>query len=319
MSGEDQGRRRTNLGRGLDALFGEEGDGYGPLDRLRQTRTVPIEHLVPNPHQPRRRFDEEALQNLVDSVREQGVLQPILVRPIAGDDSRYEIIAGERRWRAAQKAQLHDVPVIVRELSDLEALQIAIVENVQRSDLTPLEEAEGYRRLIQEFSYTQDDLAKAVGKSRSHIANTLRLLDLPERVRGLLHEGQLTAGHARALLACPDPDAAAREVVSRGLNVRQTEALARDGAAPKSRSGSGGARSSASPVPRRALEAGEAEKHADIVALEQEMSNLLGLRVSIQTEDGGSQAGSLSIHYRTLEQLDDVLHRLSHGSRGAPG
>jgi ParB family chromosome partitioning protein len=309
VSREETARKRNNLGRGLKALFGDEdpteeiqaaGRGEGGRDR----RVLPIEFLEPNPYQPRRTFDEEALASLVASIKGQGIVQPILVRPAPGRGERYQIIAGERRWRAAQRARLHEVPVVIRELTDAEAAQIAIIENVQRADLTPIEEAEGYRRLIAEFEYTQEDLARTVGKSRSHIANTLRLLDLPGDVRALVEDGKLTAGHARALLACPDPSAAARQVVERGLNVRQTEELARQGGAPRQR-------------PRGKSAAGAAAENRvvdpDTAALEQEMSNILGLRVTIT--GGSGESGSLTIHYGTLEQLDDVLHRLSQGRR----
>jgi ParB family chromosome partitioning protein len=311
-------RRRANLGRGLGALFGDEDDDYAPLGERtqRSSRTIPVSRLCPNPYQPRRHFSEDELDSLALSIREQGVLQPILVRPDPEDDGSFQIIAGERRWRAAQRAQLHDVPVVVRELSDTDALHIAIIENVQRQDLNALEEAEGYRRLIDEFRHTQDDLAKAIGKSRSHIANMLRLLDLPETVRDLVMAGRLTAGHARALLACEDPDAAARQVVARGLNVRQTEALARRGADPqrRPRKAAGDAAApapSAGPAPATAA----ADKDPDTLALEQEMSNILGLRVTIDSE-AGVHAGRITVHYQSFEQLDDVLHRLSHGSRG---
>jgi ParB family chromosome partitioning protein len=309
VSQENAGRRRASLGRGLEALFGED-DDYGELSRVRQSRLVGIEFLTPNPYQPRKRFDDEAFDNLVDSIREQGVLQPILVRQLAGSEGHYQIIAGERRWRAAQQAQLHEVPVVVRDLTDREALQIAIVENVQRQDLTALEEANGYRRLIDEFHHTQEDIARAVGKSRSHIANTLRLLDLPDEVQGLLQQGQLSAGHARALIGCPDPVAAARKVVDDGMTVRQTESLAReltesDGEGQGRRGGRRGGRGGGAGAP--------AEKDPDTLALEEQMSDLLGLKVTIST--GRGEAGTLAIHYDRLEQLDDVLQRLS-GGRG---
>jgi ParB family chromosome partitioning protein len=321
VNSEDTGRRRASLGRGLDALFGEEQESYGTLDRLRQSRLVPIEFLSPNPYQPRRRFDEAELGTLVESIRTQGILQPILVRVAPGRENHYQIIAGERRWRAAQQAQLHEVPVLVRDLSDEDALQIALIENLQRQDLTALEEADGFRRLMEEFTHTQEEVARIVGKSRSHVANTLRLLDLPAPVQQLVQERKLTAGHARALLGCPDPVAAAREVIEGGLNVRQTEALARAKAAPPvaagQPAGQGGApvhgASGAAPFqppPRPPL-----PKDPDTMALEQEMSSLLGLRVSIASH--GDKGGSLTIHYGTLEQLDDVLHRLSQGSHGS--
>ena len=299
MSDEETGRRRTNLGRGLDALFGED-DDYASLDRLRPSRLVPVEILSANPFQPRQRFDDDEMAELVDSVRQQGVLQPILVRPEPDDPSRYQIVAGERRWRAAQAAQLHEVPVVVRELDDEETLRLALIENVQRENLSPLEEAEAYQRLIRDFRHSQDDLARAVGKSRSHVANTLRLLTLPDDVRDLLEQGQLSAGHARALLASPDPGIAAQETVRLGLNVRQTEALARGGAPARPR------RRAA-----RAAPSGQSAKDPDTLALEREVSDLLGLRVAIDAIDG--QRGSVTVHYQTLEQLDHLLHRLSQG------
>src|SRR5262249_53948249 len=221
----EEGRRR-NLGRGLSALFGEESEDYATLDRLRQAKTVPIDFVRAGRFQPRRNFDDAALDGLAESIREKGVLQPILVRRHPEEASAYEIIAGERRWRAAQRAQLHEIPVVIRELDNREALEVALVENVQRQDLTPLEEAEGYRRLIEEFSHTQEDLAKSVGKSRSHVANTMRLLGLPDPVKLHVEAGRLTAGHARALLNAQDAVMLADEVVRRGLNVRQTEQLA---------------------------------------------------------------------------------------------
>jgi len=222
---DDSTRRRSNkLGRGLSALLGDEEEDQAQLDRLRQTRSLPIERLVPGPFQPRRRFEAEDLAELAESIREQGVLQPVLVRR-AADGESYEIIAGERRWRAAQMAQLHEIPVLVREFDDRTAMEIALVENVQRRDLTALEEADGYQRLIADYGHSHDDVARAVGKSRSHVANTLRLLNLPDEVRTLLEDGQLTAGHARALLGQDDAAELAREVVTRKLNVRDTEKL----------------------------------------------------------------------------------------------
>ena len=222
------------------------------------------------------------------------------MRPEPDDPSRYQIVAGERRWRAAQAAQLHEVPVVVRELDDEETLRLALIENVQRENLSPLEEAEAYQRLIRDFRHSQDDLARAVGKSRSHVANTLRLLTLPDDVRDLLEQGQLSAGHARALLASPDPGIAAQETVRLGLNVRQTEALARGGAPARPR------RRAA-----RAAPSGQPGKDPDTLALEREVSDLLGLRVAIDAIDG--QRGSVTVHYQTLEQLDHLLHRLSQG------
>ncbi len=338
MSEQESTRRRSNLGRGLQALFGEDSPAASEAEPQRPPRQLPIESLVPNPYQPRRNFDEDGMKGLVESVRQQGILQPILVRPIAGSDRQYQIVAGERRWRAAQQARLHEVPVVIRELTDRETLQIALVENIQRQDLTAIEEGEGYRRLIAEFAFTQEDLGRTVGKSRSHVANTLRLLDLPEAVRAMVQDGRLTAGHARALLGCADPLAAAHEVLARGLNVRQTEALARqDGesrvmlpamlpdsgpndsgpndSVPEVRDLQGPIAPSLSPSTdlRPPSRSAVREKDADTLALEREMSNLLGFRVTITP--GSGQSGTLSVHYGSLEQLDHLLHRLSAGQR----
>jgi ParB family chromosome partitioning protein len=220
---------KRNLGRGLAALFGEEEGEYAEHGQSAAARSLPVGQLKPGSLQPRRNFDDEALEALVQSVREKGVLQPLLVRRVAGAGESFEIIAGERRWRAAQLANIHEVPVVVREMDDSEALEVALVENIQRQDLTPLEEAEGYQRLIDEFAHSPGDLGRAVGKSRSHVANMLRLLNLPEPVKQLVDDGSLSAGHARALLGCDDPVAVARDVVRRGLNVRQTERLVAKG------------------------------------------------------------------------------------------
>jgi len=286
----DEGARRT-LGRGLSALLGAESEDYASLDRVRLSKMVPIELVHPGRFQPRHNFDETQLEALADSIRTNGILQPILVRRHPQTPNSFEIVAGERRWRAAQIARLHEVPVIIREIADGEALELALVENVQRQDLSPLEEAEGYRRLIEEFKNTQEDLARRVGKSRSHVANALRLLGLPEPVKALLEQGRLTAGHARALLSGADPAALAEQVVARGLNVRQTERLAQQ---------------------RRPDPSAKTvrEKDADTLALERDLSALLGLRVTISIQGRG---GALTIHYRTLEQLDDVLKRLTQG------
>lgn len=288
---ESGGARRTSLGRGLSALFGEATDDYTALDKVRQSKQVPIEFIHPGKYQPRRTFDEEALQGLVESIRDKGILQPLLVRREPDTTNSYELIAGERRWRAAQIAGLHEVPVVIRDLSDREALEIALIENIQRQDLTPLEEAEGYRRLMDEFEHTQEDLARAVGKSRSHVANMMRLLALPDPVKSLVQDGSLTAGHARALLTAPDPAAVAREVVKRGLNVRQTEDLMRggDGAKPGKKGGSA------------------APRDVDLVRLEEEISATIGLKVAINPQ---GKRGTITIHYQTLDQLDDVLRRL---------
>jgi ParB family transcriptional regulator, chromosome partitioning protein len=252
---------------------------------------VPIELLAPSPLQPRHHFAEDELESLAESIRTRGVLQPLLVRPLPGDPRRYEIVAGERRWRAAQRAGLHELPVVAYALSDREALEVALLENVQRQDLSPIEEADGYRRLIDEFGHTQAELASALGKSRSHIANLLRLLALPTPVRSLLDAGALSAGHARALLMARDAGALARTVLDQGLNVRQTERLVQADKAPGR--------------PRR-----PAEKDADTRALERELSARIGLKVTLKAAGNG---GTLSIAYHTLDQLDAVVARLREG------
>lgn len=301
--------KRRKLGRGLSALLGDSGvaaaaavvEGTAALaDESAPApsglRTLAVAQLKPGKFQPRRQFDEAAIADLVESVRTKGVLQPILVRP---HDGMFEIIAGERRWRAAQRAQLHEVPVIVRDLSDKEALEVALVENLQRQDLTALEEAEGYRRLVEEFNHTQEELARAVGKSRSHVANMMRLLALPAPVKDMLDHGQLSAGHARALLTAADPVGLARQVVDKQLNVRQTEKLAGEeggGAKPGKARAGGGAKG--------------ADKDADTAALERDLTEQLGCRVTLTSSGKG---GELTIHYGSLEQLDDILSRLSRG------
>jgi ParB family transcriptional regulator, chromosome partitioning protein len=275
--------KRPALGRGLAALFGEVG-GAAPGAGV-DARVVPIEAIRPSAFQPRRRFTETELEALAQSIREKGILQPLLVRPVNDATTPYELVAGERRWRAAQRVGLHEVPVTVREVADTDALEIALVENLQREDLSPLDEAEAYSRLGREFGRSQASVAEAVGKSRSHVANMVRLLALPEPVRRLLEEGALTAGHARALLAAPDSPGLANEVVRRGLNVRATELLVR--------------RRAAAPPPRA-----PAQRAADAVALERELGSALGLRVSLSARARG---GTLSIHYASLDQLDRVL------------
>jgi ParB family chromosome partitioning protein len=299
-----EGGGRKNLGRGLAALLGDETEDYTSLDNLRQHKEVPVEFLRPGRFQPRQHFDEGGLNSLVESVREKGILQPILVRRSSEAPNVFEIVAGERRWRAAQRAGLHEVPVLIRELSDGDALEIALVENIQRVDLGPLEEAEGYLRLIKEFSYSQDSLGGAIGKSRSHVANMMRLLTLPQPVKDFIDTGELTAGHARALINADDPVKAARQVVARGLNVRQTERLVR-----KQHDGGDKAPAKKGGIKR----AGEG-KDVDTLALERDLANLLGLKVTIRFHGEG---GELTIHYGSLDQLDDVLHRLSH-SEPAP-
>jgi len=289
--------RKRGLGRGLSALLGEPvssvvkeevgSAGFG----LGGVKTLPVEQLRPGKYQPRHHFDQAAIDDLAQSIGEKGIIQPLLVRQLS--ENAYEIIAGERRWRAAQAAQLHEVPVLVRELSDAEALELALIENLQRQDLTPLEEAEGFSRLMEEFQHTQEALAKVIGKSRSHVANMIRLLALPEPVKRLMDDGSLSAGHARALLTAEDPIGLAKQVVERGLNVRQTEKLAQEAA------GSAGRTTAKAPKP---------EKDTDLIALERSLSNLVGLQVTITQ---AARGGELSIHYNTLDQLDDVISRLS--------
>jgi ParB family chromosome partitioning protein len=286
---------RSRLGRGLAALIGDVGDEAAAIERTRSQRRVPLEFLRPNPRNPRRIFSEIELDELAASIRERGIIQPILVRTIRGTADAYEIIAGERRWRAAQRAGLHDVPVVLLEVDDREALELAIIENVQRTDLNALEEAMGYEALAHEFKYGQDEIAKIVGKSRSHVTNTLRLLKLPDSVKAYLNDGKISAGHARALLGEADPEALARTIVERGLNVRQVEALVQEHAASAGKV--------ATPRPR-------GEKDADTVALEKRLSDVLGLVVKIEHRGHG---GELRIKYRNLEQLDEVIRRLDPG------
>ncbi|WP_186420466.1 ParB/RepB/Spo0J family partition protein [Bosea sp. CS1GBMeth4] len=289
---EEQGRSR--LGRGLAALIGDVGEEIGAIERARGQRKVPVEFLRPNARNPRKAFAEADLEDLAASVRERGILQPIIVRSIPGMIDAYEIIAGERRWRAAQRAELHDVPVILVEANDREALEIAIVENVQRADLNPMEEAAGYERLIAEFDYTQNDLAKVIGKSRSHVANTLRLSKLPEPVKRMVGDGSVSAGHARALLAVSEPEQIARRIVEQGLTVRDVERLGQDEA-----------RSENKPV--RAA-APKPEKDPDTRAVEKALEEALGLGVSIQHRANGG--GEMKISYKTLDQLDALCRRL---------
>ena len=287
-------KRPPRLGRGLSALLGDLPAPPDPAETAPSggegLRTVAIELLEPSPFQPRAAAEPGALQELADSIREHGLLQPILVRPKPGAPGHYQIIGGERRWRAAQQVPLHEVPVVIRELGDREAMAAALVENLQRQDLNALEEAEGYRRLLDEFGMTQEALGQAVGKSRSHVANTLRLLGLPERVRDLLRDGALTAGHARALLTAPDPVGLALQVVDRGLNVRQTEALA-----------------AARPRPEPAS---PAARDPETAALERDLSGRLGLKVSIRHAGRG---GQVTIRYRDLDQLDGLVRLLGGG------
>jgi ParB family transcriptional regulator, chromosome partitioning protein len=290
---------RSRLGRGLASLIGDVGGEAAHVERPRNQRKVPIEFLKPNPRNPRRTFSEAELGELAASIKEHGVIQPIAVRPVKGSHDRYEIIAGERRWRASQAAGLHEVPIVPLDVSDSDALELAIIENVQREDLNPLEEAQGYHALADEFKRSQEDIAKIVGKSRSHVANMMRLTKLPAEVQGFIAAGQLSAGHARALINLPDPLSAAKRIVKEGLNVRQTEALAHDEGLPERK-----------PQKTRAGTAVKEKKDADTVALEKRVSDALGLNVVISHRDPG---GSVQISYHNLEQLDEVMRRLENG------
>lgn len=288
---DDPSRRR--LGRGLAALIGEIDKPAMP-EKLAAPSDgqVPIEFVAPNPRNPRRNFGDADLADLAQSIREHGVVQPVVVRPSA-QDGRYEIIAGERRWRAAQRAGLTQIPVIVRDVNDRTALELAIIENVQRTDLNPIEEALGYQQLIDEHNYTQADLGQVIGKSRSHVANTLRLLKLPDVIRDMLINGDLSAGHARALVSAADPAGLAKRIVEDGLSVRQAEALAQLPAES--------VREPSSSAPR--------DKDADTLALEKLLSDVIGLKVAIAHRERG---GEVRIGYKTLEQLDDLCRRLKH-------
>lgn len=292
------------LGRGLSALLGDEDVAATvappiaatapPRPATRAPMTLPTAHLRAGKYQPRTSF--ENLEVLVDSVKQYGLLQPILVRPVSGAPDAYEIIAGERRWRAAQKAQLHEVPVVVRTLDDLDALQLALVENLQRADLSPVDEAQGYRRLMSDFNQTQDEIAHTMGKSRPHIANTLRLLDLPEAVREMIRRDELSAGHGRQLLTFPDPEAMAARVVAEKLSVRDLEKLA---AGERLKKASGGKKPAAPAAP----------KSADTRALEKRLEEALGLKASLG--EGSGEKTVLTLHIDTYDQLDTVVERLT--------
>ncbi|NWH08166.1 MAG: ParB/RepB/Spo0J family partition protein [Alphaproteobacteria bacterium] len=289
--------KQGRLGRGLSALMGDADLApSASADRGRSLREIPIEFLRANPFQPRQVFTPEDLDDLTNSIREKGIIQPIVVRPMKGEANAFQIVAGERRWRAAQRLGLHQVPVVVKDFSDAEALEVAIIENVQRADLNPVEEATGYHNLVEQFSYTQEQLAGVIGKSRSHIANTLRLLNLPGRVRDYLMEGKLTAGHARALITAEDPVMLADLIVSKGLSVREAEAATR---AAKGKLEA----KKAAPV-RKA-------KDADTRELERSIAAALGLHVEIDHK--GEKGGEVRIRYKTLDQLDEVCRRLTLG------
>ncbi|NOT39173.1 MAG: ParB/RepB/Spo0J family partition protein [Alphaproteobacteria bacterium] len=299
-------KKFAGLGRGLSALLGEvesevlaasanpelkppagQPAGPGAPAEARAPRTLPIALLKPNPFQPRDHFDPEQLEELAASIRDKGIIQPIIVRPVPGQSDEFQIVAGERRWRAAQKARLHEVPVVIRAFTDAEALEVALIENIQRADLNAIEEARGYRQLIEKFNYTQEALGQTIGRSRSHIANTLRLLQLPQTVQDYIFGGKLSAGHARALVGAPDPEAMAKELIDGRANVREAEERSRKAKGKKKRT---------------------IGKDADTRALEQSMTTQLGLNVSIGHK--GDKGGELRIAYKTLEQLDGLCEKL---------
>jgi len=283
-----ENKRKKGLGRGLSSLLNES----STASSYKPEATIAIDLILPNPDQPRRTFLPKEMEELTDSIRRNGILQPLLLRPHPKESGRYQIIAGERRWRAAQAAQLHEAPAIVRELSDQNVLEISIIENVQRADLNPIDEASGYAQLIEKFSYTQVQLAEAMGKSRPYVANMLRLMTLPDAVRDLVASGTLTAGHARALITAEDPLSLAQRVVAEGLSVRQTEVLAKHISQPKT------------PKTRTAP-----TKDADTRVLESDISAALGLKVRIDHK--GEAGGQISISYKSLEDLDDICQMLS--------
>ena len=293
----DVKNERRGLGRGLSALMADVNLDAAQKEeaRPRRDQMLPIERLFPNPDQPRRDFAPEALAELAASIREKGIIQPLIVRERAVESGTYEIVAGERRWRAAQLAQLHEVPVLIRDLTDTEVLEVAIIENIQRADLNPVEEAAAYKQLMERFGHTQEKLAEALSKSRSHIANLMRLLQLPEEVLAWLREGKLTAGHARALITAADPVALARKVMAGALSVRQTEDLAKDRVSK----------------PRIAR---PSEKDADTRVLEQDLAANLKMKVSI--DHGADGSGALTIRYGNLEDLDDLCRILTASARG---
>lgn len=294
MSEASPRRARAGLGRGLDALLGEMAREVpvsdGAADKPAGIRTLPISALAPHPQQPRRRFDDALLEELAASIAARGVIQPIVVRP---HGHQFQIVAGERRWRAAQRARLHEVPVVVRDFNDVETMEIALVENIQRQDLNAIEEAQAYQRLAGEYGHTQEALAKIVHKSRSHVANLLRLLELPDQVQAKVVDGSLSMGHARALLGAPDVERLAEQVVVRGLSVRDTEKLTREKKPRKSEPGE---------------KAPPALPDADIVALQTQLADLLGVSVQIAH---GAKGGTLTLSYSTLDQLDMLCQRLT--------
>lgn len=291
----DKKGKSRGLGRGLSALMADVpvADAPQQASASKPDQMIPIEKIMPNPDQPRQRFTKEALDELAASIKEKGIIQPLIVRT-KGDG--YEIVAGERRWRAAQLAQLHEVPALIREFTDTEVLEVAIIENIQRADLNPVEEAAGYKQLMERFGHTQEKLAEAMGKSRSHIANLMRLLTLPDDVVEMLRDGRLSAGHARALVTAENPLALAQLVVAKGYSVRETEKLAKSATKPK---------------PEKKHTAGAAEKDADTKALEGDLSAALGMKVAIDHKPG-QDAGAITIRYASLEDLDTLCRLLSN-------
>ncbi|WP_421702248.1 ParB/RepB/Spo0J family partition protein [Aliiroseovarius sp.] len=284
------------LGRGLSALMADvtQEPEAAPDRPRRADQMVPVEKIFPNPDQPRRHFTKERLDDLANSIREKGVIQPLILRKNPRDEDTYEIVAGERRWRASQQAQLHEVPAIIREYNDTEALEVAIIENIQRADLNAIEEAQGYRDLMKRFGHTQEKVSEALGKSRSHIANFLRLLNLPDEVQDMVIEGALTAGHARALITAEDPVGLGKQIAAKGLSVRDAERLAKG---PK-------------PAAKSAKPAAQTEKDADTRALEGDLSAAMGMKVTIDHKPGG-ESGVVTIRYADLDQLDDICGKLS--------
>lgn len=293
----DRPDKKRGLGRGLSALMADvaETEAVSAQGPVSAEHLIPIEQISPNPDQPRKRFEDSDLSDLASSIKEKGVIQPLIVRK--SGDQRYEIVAGERRWRAAQIAQLHVLPVIVREFTDVEVLEVAIIENIQRADLNAIEEAAGYRQLMDKFGHTQEKLAEALGKSRSHIANLMRLLNLPDSVVEMVRTGDLSAGHARALIPAQDPVGLAKQIVKGGLSVRATEALVK-------REAQGG-----ETTPKPKSTAGE-EKDADTVALEGDLSATLGMKVLLDHKPG-QESGRLSVQYKSLDELDALCRMLS--------
>ncbi len=291
-------KSKRGLGRGLSALMADVAENPGTsAERPKDAdRTLPVENIEPNPDQPRRDFDKGPLEDLAASIKEKGIIQPLIVRVSPRDARRYEIVAGERRWRAAQMAQLHEVPVLVREFDDTEVLEVAIIENIQRADLNPVEEAAGYNQLMERFGHTQEKLATALGKSRSHIANLMRLLNLPNEVQAFLRDGSLSAGHARALVTADDPVSLAKHIIKNGLSVRDAEKLAKSSHNVKMKDKTASPRSS--------------DKDADTVALEGDLSASLGMKVSLSHKTG-QERGQLTITYDSFEQLDELCQKLT--------